>query len=89
MERDVPLNRSNAAFSVFLLALGGVTISASALFAIAVGLSWDGMPWTIALFAALLVAMLSSAHVEAPEPRTRAETPHALRAASEAPAGAD
>ena len=87
MQSNVP--RKNRAFSVFLLALGGVTISASALLAIWVGLNWDGMPWTIALLAALLTAILSSAHVEQPRRRAGPEAWKDAGASREAPLGAD
>jgi hypothetical protein len=56
------------AFHFFLLALAGVTISVCALLAIAVGLGWDGMPWTILLLAALLMAMRAAKSFGPPPP---------------------
>ena len=89
MEDDVPNHRSAAAFGVFLLALAGVTISASALIAIAAGLGWDGMPWTIALLAALLMAISSSARLEhSSAAADRGKARHEQLATWEARAGA-
>jgi hypothetical protein len=60
------------AFHLFLSALAGATISLSMLVAIAVGLGWDGMPWTIMLLASALAALLSANRCEPPtSPRSR------------------
>jgi hypothetical protein len=55
---------SSHAFSAFLCALSGVTISLSALVSIACGLPWDGMLWLLVFLASLLAAILSANRVE-------------------------
>ena len=63
MPDDVSVSSSHA-FSAFLCALSGVTISLSALLSIACGLPWDGMPWLLVFLASLLAAILSANRVE-------------------------